>query len=322
MNGWSEGIDRLRLRTGVAASLAAAGVLTAARSRFEGSVVAHTAGNDLLFTRPGDEFPFPLDVRVSLTGKVYDVRITTPEGLVDRSEATPADVDAAVAAYLDHLVGEPTGTTRERLRAVASLTGTPPDFGEITEAPEPAFLRWLDDAIAGGVTDPTAMTLSTVDAAGRPDARVLMLKDVDSDGFWFATGANSAKGRQLRANDAAALTFWWAPLARQARVRGAVMAGSPQVSAADDLARGLGARAVALTGRQSESLADTATLHEAVGEQLARLEGEPDLVAKDSVAYVLRPEQVELWQGDPQRRHTRVRWTRTSDGWEHGLLWP
>ncbi len=104
MNGWPEAITRLRARTGVAPALAAALVLTEARARWEERVVVATAGNDLLFSRPGDAYPFPLDVRIGLAGTVYSVRLVAQTAVVEATEARPANVDAVLDTYLRRLV--------------------------------------------------------------------------------------------------------------------------------------------------------------------------------------------------------------------------
>ncbi len=137
----------------------------------------------------------------------------------------------------------------------------------------------MEAAIGAGALEPHVMTLSTADADGRPDARMLILKDVSSAGFWFATSADSAKGRQLRVNPAAALTFYWPLLGRQVRVRGRVEAASADQSAQDFLARGVGARAVALASAESSPLASRAECAAAVEAASARLADLPDLVA-------------------------------------------
>lgn len=84
------------------------------------------------------------------------------------------------------------------------------------------FVDWLADARAHEPNDPNAMTLSTVDADGLPDARIVLLKDVDARGFTFYSNSESAKGVELAGCAAAALTFHWKSLRRQVRVRGAV----------------------------------------------------------------------------------------------------
>jgi pyridoxamine 5'-phosphate oxidase len=124
---------------------------------------------------------------------------------------------------------------RDRLRALKVLQGPflPFDIESAPDDPTLLFLHWLETAIAHEVPEPHAMTLSTADQDGFPDARVLILKNVDSLGFHFAISAASRKGRQLSARPQAALTFYWQKLARQIRVRGVVVDLGPEASAAD-----------------------------------------------------------------------------------------
>src|SRR4029079_4716875 len=83
------------------------------------------------------------------------------------------------------------------------------------------FTRWFDEAVAAAIPEPNAMTLATVDAAGRPTARIVLMKGVDARGVVFHTNYDSRKGRDLAANPRAALLFFWVGLERQGRIDGA-----------------------------------------------------------------------------------------------------
>lgn len=213
---------------------------------------------------------------------------------------------------------------REILRDVAVLKGTAPDFGteDLPEDPVALFTDWLLAAVQAGVDEPHAMTLSTVDERGRPSARVLILKDVDRDGWHFAVTASSRKGRELAANPVAALTFHWREQARQVRVSGSVSADAPAVAAADFLARPLGSRLMALTRRQSDVCTGRGELDDALADARRELDADPDVVPSEWMSYVVRADEVEFWQGDPQRRHTRVQYTLAGGVWTQNLLWP
>ncbi|MFJ7300293.1 pyridoxal 5'-phosphate synthase [Streptomyces sp. NPDC099088] len=190
------------------------------------------------------------------------------------------------------------------------------------DTPFELFTEWLLKAFSAGVQEPHAMTLATADAGGDPTARVLILKGVGPEGRQFASDACSLKGRDLAARPYAALTFYWAPLARQVRVRGPVVRETPELCAADFLARSAGARAEALLGRQSQPLADLAERDAHVKASLARIKSEPGLVTPGWTLYSVRPESVEFWQGDKQRRHTRLVYMPSTDGWTKQMLWP
>ncbi|MFJ1588505.1 pyridoxal 5'-phosphate synthase [Streptomyces sp. NPDC088197] len=213
---------------------------------------------------------------------------------------------------------------REILRGLDVFDGDLPpfDIAELPADPHELFIEWLLAAVAAGVREPHAMTVSTLGADGDPAARVLIVKNVSAAGWEFASDTGSRKGRELAAHPAAALTFYWSPLARQVRIRGRVETAGPEASAADFLARSPGARAEALLGRQSAPLSDLATRDAAVREAAGRIERDPDLVAPGWALHTLRADSVEFWQGDRDRRHTRVNYVRTEGGWERGLLWP
>ncbi|HXT93116.1 MAG TPA: pyridoxal 5'-phosphate synthase [Trebonia sp.] len=213
---------------------------------------------------------------------------------------------------------------RQILRGIEVFAGELPKFDPsmAPDTPFELFTEWLLEALSAGVQEPHAMTLATADASGDPTARVLILKDVSPEGWQFASDTHSRKGRDLAARPYAALTFYWAPLARQVRVRGQVVRESPELCAADFLARAAGARAEALLGRQSQPLADLAERDAQVEASLTRLESEPDLVAPGWTLYTVRPESVEFWQGDKERRHTRLVYMPSPDGWAKQMLWP
>ncbi|MFD0315679.1 pyridoxine/pyridoxamine 5'-phosphate oxidase [Streptomyces flavalbus] len=206
---------------------------------------------------------------------------------------------------------------------------------EITELPvfDPAtapadplalFTAWFADAVTAGQPEPHTMSLATSDASGLPDVRTVMLHGADREGWAFATHASSAKGRQLTARPYAALGFYWPVLGRQVRVRGPVTAAPATESAADLHARSTGALAAALTGHQSEVLPSYDDLEHASRAAWERARREPDAPVPTWTLYRVRPDAVEFFQGDGERRHVRVRYRRGEGGagWVRELLWP
>ncbi|GGZ50205.1 oxidase [Streptomyces subrutilus] len=191
------------------------------------------------------------------------------------------------------------------------------------DAPLALFREWLTQAAAAGQPEPHTMSLATVDGEGRPDVRTLMLHDADARGWHFASHSTSAKGVQLAARPEAALGFYWPAVGRQVRVRGRVAACGAEESRADLAARSRGALAAALTGRQSEVLGSSAELAEASAAAWERAAAEPDAPTPTWTRYVLDATEAEFFQGDPARRHTRLRYRRTPSGtWTRTLLWP
>lgn len=219
---------------------------------------------------------------------------------------------------------------RERLRALpvfgADLPGL--DVDAAPDEPSALFVDWLEEAIDAGLPAPHAATLSTADASGRVDARTLILKDVDGDGWVFATRADSPKGVELAQNPNAALTFLWREHGRQVRVRGPVVPLGAEASAADFLARSDFSRATALAGPQSSPLASRDAYRAAWDAALARVRAEPGLVLDAWTAYALAPTSVEFWASSPEGQ-TRLRYTARPDAgtdehlpWTKELLWP
>lgn len=214
---------------------------------------------------------------------------------------------------------------RDRLRSTPSVTGDAPEWDPASSPTDPyeLFMEWLTTALDAGAPEPQAFTLSTLDAFGAPDARVLVLKDVSAPfELEFATGAESAKGRQLAADSRCAMTFYWSSLARVVRIAGAARPGSRGEASADFLARHPDARAIALTGRQSTVMDDPAEHERLIARERELIEEDPNVVSGGWTVWKVAPERIEFWQGSPTRDHLRVRYSRGDGEWKHERLWP
>jgi len=216
-------------------------------------------------------------------------------------------------------------TMREILRGLQVFPAEMPAFDVKAAPADPVtlFLGWLSDAASDKILGPHTMTLATADAAGRVSSRVLICKDVEESGRWyFASDAASGKGRDLAANPQAAASFFWPQHGRQIRIRGVAAPAGAEASAADFLARPPDSRAAALIGHQSQPLNDPAELDEAFRQSRAEIDADPGLVGPGWTLYALTAAEVEFWQADHQRRHLRLRYQRTANGWARQLLWP
>ncbi|WP_026549413.1 pyridoxal 5'-phosphate synthase [Arthrobacter sp. Br18] len=189
-------------------------------------------------------------------------------------------------------------------------------------SPIDLFLDWLTAAVDSGVLAPHAVNLATVDDDGAPDARVVILKDVSASGWSVASSSDSPKGRQLAARPVAALTFFWPDSGRQVRVRGTVSPAGTEENDADFQRRHPAARALVLAGHQSGRMQDREELDAAVADQLELIDRHGSLGSPDWTVFTVAPNAVEFWQADPERRHTRLLYTRFGDGWRTDLLWP
>jgi pyridoxamine 5'-phosphate oxidase len=188
------------------------------------------------------------------------------------------------------------------------------EAADLLPDPLAQFARWLEDARAGGLDLPEAMTLATADGTGRPSARTVLLKSVDGDGFRFFTNTESRKARELAENPEAALVFHW-PLEprRQVTVTGTVEPLPREETDAYFRTRPLGSRLGAWASRQSTVVADRETLERAFAEAEAAYGDDPPLPPWWG-GYLLRPGWLEFWQNRPNRLHDRFRYSRGADG--------
>ena len=184
------------------------------------------------------------------------------------------------------------------------------------------FVDWLGDATRTEPNDPNAMTLSTVDASGAADARIVLLKDVDARGFTFYSNRESAKGLALAAHSRAALLFHWKSLRRQVRVRGAVEPVTAAEADAYFASRARESRIGAWASDQSRPLDSRAALEAAVERETARFEGMDVPRPERWTGWRIAPDSMEFWRDRPFRLHDRLRFDRTGGDWAKTRLWP
>ncbi len=184
------------------------------------------------------------------------------------------------------------------------------------------FRSWLAAADAAGVPLANAIALATADASGAPSLRHVLLRGITDEGFVFFTNHASRKGRELAANPRGAFTVLWRELDRQVCVRGPV-AELSEVSSDDYFAgRPRDAQLGAWASHQSEPMVDRADLERRLNETAQRFDGVE--VPRPSFwgGYLLTPDELELWQGQPFRLHDRFRYARDGDAWKVERLYP
>lgn len=193
---------------------------------------------------------------------------------------------------------------------------------DLAKDPIEQFTLWFQEAVKAGLPEPNAMALATASAAGRPSARIVLLKGYDLRGFSFFTNYQSRKGRELAENPYAALLVFYPPLERQIRIEGRIETISPEESDAYYLSRPIGSRLGAWASNQSEVVPDRATLDRRLAELEKRAVSEPFPRPSHWGGYRVVPDSLEFWQGRPNRMHDRLRYRLTPEGWKVERLEP
>ena len=179
--------------------------------------------------------------------------------------------------------------------------------------PVAQFHAWYDPTDA-------SVCVATVDADGRPDARIVLLKGADENGFVFFTNSTSAKGRQLAGQPAAALVFNWPP--RQVRVRGRVERVTEEESDAYWATRPRGSQLGAWASAQSSVIDARSTLEARLAEVTAEFDGRDVPRPEYWGGYRVVPDAIEFWMHRDDRLHDRVRYRREEGAWVRERLSP
>ena len=192
-----------------------------------------------------------------------------------------------------------------------------------TENPFEIFATIYAEVLASAVPEPSAFCLATVDAQGRPSARMLLLKGVDSRGFAFYTNLNSRKAGELVSNPNAAMCFYWPHLGRQVRVEGAVERVSDAEADAYFRTRARGSQIGAWASQQSSELADRGELIARIEEIERRYDGLEVPRPPHWSGFLLVPRRIEFWSAGEFRLHDRLVFERAGDdAWRTQRLYP
>ena len=197
------------------------------------------------------------------------------------------------------------------------------DEANVEADPIRQFHRWLEEALAANLPEPNAMTLATAGPDGRPSARIVLLKAVDSLGFVFFTDGRSQKGGELRENPFASLVFFWQGLERQVCVSGPVESISPADADAYYQSRPKGSQLGAWASHQSQVIPSRTELEAAWDAAAARF-GDTLIPRPDYWGgYRVVPDRIEFWQGRSSRLHDRLVFSREGTGaWRMQRLSP
>jgi pyridoxamine 5'-phosphate oxidase len=196
------------------------------------------------------------------------------------------------------------------------------DFENLDVSPFHQFRFWLNDAIRAQVAEPTAMTMATATADGKPSARIILLKDLDTDGFTFFTNYDSRKGKQLGVNPYAALVFFWPELERQIRVEGKVLKASQKDSDEYFNTRPEGSRIGSWASPQSQRIPGREYIENLQRDYLRLFQNNKLERPENWGGYKLIPDLFEFWQGRENRLHDRFEYTLNGNMWEINRLAP
>ncbi len=196
------------------------------------------------------------------------------------------------------------------------------DEKTIDRDPIKQFQRWFDEAKAANLPLPEAMTLATATPQGKPSARMVLLKQVEEEGFVFFTNYRSAKAEQLDANPYAALVFYWSRLDRQVRVEGSVIRTSEQESRDYFKTRPRESQIGAWASAQSQVISGRDVLKQRA-QELEDLYRDREVDCPEYWGgYCLKPERIEFWKSRVGRLHDRILYERDSSGWTISRLAP
>lgn len=197
------------------------------------------------------------------------------------------------------------------------------DLDKLNADPIAQFELWLKDAIAAELPDPTAMCVATVDEQGQPSQRLVLLKDVNQQGFTFYTNLGSRKATELSSNPKVCLHFPWHPLERQVIVYGTAERVSNMQVAKYFLSRPKESQLAAWASEQSRPVSTRQALLQKFAEIKHKFEhGEVPLPSFWG-GFLVRPHKIEFWQGGEHRLHDRFMYSRQSDhSWSIERLCP
>ncbi|MFA6467473.1 MAG: pyridoxamine 5'-phosphate oxidase [Bacteroidota bacterium] len=197
------------------------------------------------------------------------------------------------------------------------------DEHDVDPNPFEQFDKWFKEAVRSEIAEVNAMTIATANTAGRPSARMVLLKQFDEKGFVFFTNYESSKGKDLKENPQAALLFFWEPLERQVRITGKV----EKISAAESFeyfrTRPIDSQLGAWASQQSSTISARALLEKAFGEMLEKFKNGQIPLPPQWGGYRVKPDEFEFWQGRASRLHDRIAYKKQNDAvWSIARLSP
>lgn len=193
---------------------------------------------------------------------------------------------------------------------------------DIVNNPITQFEKWFENAVNAEIYEPNAMTLATADKSGRPNARMVLLKGVDKDGFSFYSNYLSQKGKEIKKNPQGCLLFFWGELERQVRIEGKIEKLDKETSEAYFHSRPTGSKIGAIVSPQSQVIENREILETKMEEATEYYEGKKIPKPAHWGGYIIKPTSIEFWQGRSNRLHDRIKYTLVSGNWKIERLAP
>lgn len=197
------------------------------------------------------------------------------------------------------------------------------DKEKVDKNPIVQFFRWMENALEAKVQDANAMTLATADKKGQPDARIVLLRGADKNGFSFFTNYKSAKGKEIGENRKVCLNFYWAELARQVRIKGVVEKLGARVSDEYFQSRPRESQISAWASNQSEWIENRGELNKKFNELEKKFAGKNVPRPSHWGGFLVKPTAIEFWQGRTNRLHDRILFEKNKSGkWKMSRISP
>ncbi|MEI5986323.1 pyridoxamine 5'-phosphate oxidase [Sphingobacterium sp. PU5-4] len=193
---------------------------------------------------------------------------------------------------------------------------------EVLGNPIDQFKKWFSEAMVSEVTEPTAMVVSSASVDGKPSSRVVLMKDIKTDGISFFTNYNSRKGQEIVANPFVSVLFFWPELQRQVRMEAEVEKLAPEESDEYFSSRPRGSQIGAIASPQSAIINNREELEHRVAEVSAEV-GEGEIQRPNFWGgFLLKPYRMEFWQGRSSRLHDRIVYKQEDGSWSINRIAP
>ena len=189
--------------------------------------------------------------------------------------------------------------------------------------PYDVFLKWIKEAINSNlIEEPNAMNVSTIENDGYPRSRIVLLKDLSNNGLTFFTNYNSNKGKSINKNNKVCVSFFWPPLERQVIIKGKAKRISNDLSKKYFYSRPRESQIAALISPQSKIIPNRNLLNKSIKSVDEKYKGKKIPMPDHWGGFIIKPFEIEFWQGRPDRLHDRILFKLFNGSWKSNRLAP